>query len=416
MYKRTPALGGTVRRIAWRNLWRNPRRTGVLTSTIAVGLIGYLATTSFSRAFTRQMVDASIDLYNGHIQITARGYQKNPSLRLSIDNPDAIRAILDRLPDLAVSPFVSQQGMAQSSQAASAAVIHGIVPADEAHITTISRQIVQGSYLHDTASGTEIVVGEGLAEKLDLRLGEKIVLMANSLDNSIATEAFRIVGMYRTSTPEFDKAFVFLHLQNAQRLFGYDRQVSGFSIRLRGTASLNELMDRLAAALEGYPVEILSWQDRYPLLMISLRAFDFYMILFLLIVFTAIAFSIANAFLMVIYERVREIGVMMAMGARPALVRKLLFWETLFVTAIGAAAGLLISMATVAFFGARGIDLSLISDALGKVGIGSRIYPALLLRDVFVGLSFVFPIAVLAVYYPARKASRFTVVDALAHT
>lgn len=399
-----------ILKIAWRNIWRNPRRSWVLISTIAIGIFGFLGTMSFIKGMVYQMVDSMINLNAGHIQVAAKGYNDNPSIRLFIKEPGEVEKALTDISGIRYSQQVSFQGMANSSETASGVIISGIDPVREPDVTVISRLIIEGSYLSEDGRN-EVVIGKELTRRLNVTLEEKIVLMASSLTGEINSGAYRVTGIFKSVSPDFDRASVFIHMRNAQGLAGYTDEVSAYIIRLPQEADLNKTINLIKKKLPS--LEALSWMDRFPIVVISLESFDTFAVIFIAIVFTAVAFSIINTFLMVIYERIREIGIMMAVGIFPGKVRSILFLEALFITLIGTAFGAVLTAGIIGYFGHFGLDLSVISKGLGKYGIAPVVYPSLELSDIVSALLAVNIIVTLAVIYPAVKASRFKVVDAI---
>jgi ABC-type lipoprotein release transport system permease subunit len=402
-----------ILKIAWRNIWRNPRRSWVLITSIAVGVFGYLGTTSFSRGFITQMIETTINLHGGHIMIAAKGYNQNPQIRLYIQEPRPVEKILDDIPDIRFSAVVSFQGMINSSEASSGVVINGVQPERESEITIVSRSIVQGRYLIGTDAVHEIVIGEVLAEKLHVQIGEKIVLLATDLDNNINSGAYEIVGLFRTTSPDFDKTFVYLTMKQARELVGYSQEVTAFFVRLNRGTKLESTVEKIKSKLDDADFEVLSWKDRNPLLVLSMQAYDDSVILIVGILFTAIAFSIANSFLMVIYERIQEFGIMMANGVLPKKIRSMLYFEAIFITLIGMAVGVILSAVILGYWGYAGLDLSAFAQGLGKLGVGSLVYPAVATSDIVIGSVVIIIVVLLSVIYPAIKASRFDAAEAI---
>lgn len=402
-----------ILKIAWRNIWRNPRRSFVLITSIAVGVFGYLGTISFSRGFINQMIETTINLYGGHILISAKGYYDNPQIRLFIDEPERIAQLLNKVPGINYAPLVSFQGMINSSETASGVIIQGVNPVEESKITIISRSITQGKYLTRSYERNEIVLGEALAEKLNVELGEKIVLMTTDLDNNINSGAYRIVGLFRTFSTDFDKSFVFIHQTQAQNLIGYSRQVTAFTVRLNKELVLESVMEKIKLNLNVNKIEVLSWKDRNPILVLSLKAYDNAVILIVGILFIAIAFSIANSFLMVIYERIHEFGIMLANGILPKKIRSMLYFEASFITIIGTLLGLSISAVIFGYWSHVGLDLSAFAKGLGKFGVGALVYPDVDASDVIVGFLVIQIVVFLSVIYPSIKASRFEPAEAI---
>lgn len=359
------------------------------------------------------MIDSTIDLQGSHIMIAARGYHENPNIRLFLRQPQRIEEILEKVQGIRYAPLVSFQGMINSSEKAAGVVINGVKPDRESRITVIGRSIIRGKYLNKQNDKNEIAVGEALAEKLKVDVGEKVVLMTSDLDRNINSAAYRIVGLFRTSSPDFDKAFVFINQERAQHLAGYKDQVTAFVIRVDETRATELKSDEIKANIASDDIEVLSWKDRNRLLVLALQLYDFSLVIMVVILFIAIAFSIANSFLMVIYERIHEIGIMMANGVFPSKVRRMLYTEAFFITLIGTLMGLLFSAALLGYFGRVGLDLSDFAKGLGKFGVGSIVYPSVVPFDVIAGLITIHLVVFLSVLYPSIKASRFEVVEAI---
>ncbi|MCZ6820241.1 MAG: ABC transporter permease [Calditrichaeota bacterium] len=400
-------------KIAWRNLWRNPRRSWVLISSIAVGILGYFGTTSFSRGFLEQMVETTINLQGGHIVISAKGYQENPQIRLFIRNPEVIEEELAHFEGLHFAPLISFQGMISSSETAGGVVINGVDPAREPQITTVAKSIVAGRYVDGENGNHEIVLGAALAKKLNVELGEKVVLMMSDLQNDISSAAYRIVGLFRTASPGFDKTFVYLKQAQAQELAGYGEGITSFTLRLGSAFELEEQVEAIKRALNNDGLEVLTWKDRNPLLVLAIQAYDYSLAIVVGILFVAIAFSIANSFLMVIYERINELGIMMANGVLPKNIRRMLYAEALFINLLGTGMGFVVSAVILGYLGHNGLDLSDFAEGLGQFGVGAIVYPKVAAADIIVGLVVINSVVMLSVLYPAIKASRFQVVDAI---
>ncbi len=400
-------------KIAWRNIWRNPRRTWVLVTSIAIGILGFLGTSAFSRGFLEQMVESTINLSGGHVTINARGYQDNPQVRFRITLPEQVEAVLQKAGGVTFAPLISLQGMINSSETAAGVQINGIDPDKERQITVIAKSIVAGTYLSSGNGAHEIVIGNALAQKLNVSLGEKIVLMISDLNNELNSSAFRVIGVYQTASSDFEKRFVYIDKHAAQTLAGYADELSSISIRLHEGLLLEETVENLQQALADKNLEILSWKERNPLLLLSLEMYDASVVIVAIIMFIAIAFTIANSFIMVIYERIQEFGIMIANGVLPKRIRRMLYAEALFITAIGALLGFATTGLLVGYYSRNGLDLSNFAQGLAKFGLSAVVYPEIWAFDVMVGLVGIVLVVFLSVLYPAIKASRFEVVDAI---
>lgn len=398
-------------KISWRNIWRNPRRSWVLITSIAVGIFGYMGTSAFSRGFLVQMVESTINLHGGHVTIAAKGYHENPNIRLFIRNPEHVEQFLNEINGVHYAPLVSFSGMINSTEKAAGVMIHGVSPEQESHITVISQSIVEGNYLSEREN--QILLGKGLAEKLNVQIGEKVVLMTSDLNKDISSGAYRISGLFETTSPDFDKTSVYLNQTAAQSLAGYTNQITAFNIKVDETPELESIIQTIKSNVQGKKLEVLSWGDRNRLLVLALELYDYSVIIIVVILFVAIAFSIANSFLMVIYERIHELGIMMANGVFPRKIRFMLYIEAFFITLIGSGFGYGISVAVFGYLSRVGLDLSAFAAGIGKFGVGSILYPKIVAMDFILGLVLINLIVFLSVLWPSIKASRFEVADAI---
>jgi ABC-type lipoprotein release transport system permease subunit len=404
---------GVLNRIAWRNVWRNPRRSAVLVGAVAVGMFAYVGTVSLMDGVAAAMVETNIELQGGHLQVAADGYHGNPRIHARLDGASAVAAALADVPGAAVAPQVTTPAMVSSASRAGGVVVRGVDPAREAAVSDVAGRVVEGAFL---AGPGEVVIGERLAEQLDVRLGERIVLMATDLTNDVNSGAFRVAGLFRTASTDFDRSVVYLALADAQGLVGYGpEEVSAFAVRLAPGTPLEAAAGTARTALAGRGVEVLTWRERSPMLVLAETSYDYSALLLVVILFTGVAFTVANSFLMVILERIHEIGVMLAGGVRPGQVRRMLFLEAFYVVALGAALGLGLAAAMVGYWGARGLDLSAFAEALGAIGLSPVVYPLIDWGRVALALALVVLIVFLAVLYPAWKASRYDPVTAINH-
>ena len=289
--------------------------------------------------------------------------------------------------------------------------VMGIEPAREPEVTSIAASMTAGVYLDGDAR--RVLIGEELGRRLEVGVGDKIVLSVQDVTGELTGEALRVGGIFKTSSRELDRGTVFLRLDAGQALLGLGDAVSEIVAVAETRRLVPELRDRLVASLGD--VEVRSWEELQPLLVYMIDVFDQSAILVYAAVFIAMAFGIANVLLMTIYERTREIGIMRAIGFGRARLVATIMAESVIVTG----AGLLIGFggAVVAVFAlSDGIDLSSFAEGLEYFGVGSRIVPVLRTSD-FTGPVFVaFVTAVIASAWPAWRAVRLRPAEAVRHT
>ncbi|MBX2822097.1 MAG: ABC transporter permease [Rhodothermaceae bacterium] len=401
-------------KIAWRNVWRNPRRSWVLISAIALGVFTFLGALGYMGALTGSMINSAIELQGGHLQLASKGYFENPDPYNRMDDMASLESLLNEVPELAYSPTVTFAGMVTSSEQASGVMIHGIDPPSYEAILPLSERMTEGTTLDEEAKGAEILISSTLADQLNVLPGEKIVLMANDVENELAQAAFRVSGLFKTSSGEFDKTNLFISLPQARDMIGYaDEEISVMALRLVRNAELDPVQASLSSKINTENVELLSWKERNPFMVMMLDVQDFGIYILIGLLFTAIVFTIINSFLMVIFERIHEFGILMANGTRPFQIRVMLYVEALFIALIGIAVGSIFAFLLLNYWIQNGLDLSAFSDSLSAMGVDTVIYPSLDWGQVRSGFIMIFAMVLLSVLYPAFKASRFEPVDAI---
>ena len=401
-------------KIAWRNVWRNPRRSWVLISAIALGVFTFLGVLGYLGAITTSMVNSAIELQGGHLQLASRGYFENPDPHNRIVSYASLESSIEGIDEIVYSPTVAFAGMITSAEQASGVQIQGIDPDSYRHILAIDKRLIEGAYLEAVSDEALILISEAMADQLNVLPGEKVVLMANDVNNEIAQAAFRVAGLFRTSSSDFDKLNVFIPINQARTMIGYaSDEVSVLAVRLVRNAELELVQGDLTAQIDSETVELLSWRERNPFMVMMLETQDFAIYILIGLLFTAIVFTIVNSFLMVIFERIHEFGVLMANGTRPFQIRAMLYLEALFIAFIGIALGSTLAFGLLSYWMQYGLDLSAFSASLSAMGIETVVYPSLDWSQVQLGFVLIFVMVLLSVVYPAMKAGRFEPVEAI---
>ncbi len=402
---------GLLSRLAWRNIWRQARRSMVLIGAVAVAVFAFIAMAALTGGWLVQMVENVIEMEGGHIYIARKGFHQNPQIRYRIDHPEQVAAVLDSIPGIRYEARVQLTGMAQSARKTTGALVIGLDPGR----TLLDPEITEGTFLLSDGDNRQIVIGRAMAERLELRLGDRMVLMAHDLENNVTADAFRVVGLFRAPSIEFERSAVYLTLPAAQKLVGYTHEVNRFVVRVERPREEDAIRQEIVRRLDTSALEVLSWRDINPLVDLSIAFMDYMLLLMGLILFVAVAFSLINLFLMVIFERMREFGVMLALGLRPRQLRFTLYLEGAYMTVVGLTLGALISLIVLGLWAHYGLDLSAFSEGLRAYGLRPVLYPHLEWRWIYEGIALVLVVVFLSLLYPAFKASRYEVVDALRH-
>jgi len=400
-----------IGRLAWRNLWRNPRRTGIVVVAVAVGISGSLLAMAVNYGMVDQMVRTAIETELGHVQIHVAGWDDDPRLeRRLADGGRAAERALSRSESLrALSRRVRGDGLIQSPRASAGVRIVGVEPAREPRVSSLRAALSDGEWFGERR--LRVVLGHALADHLVVGVGDKIAISVQDATGDLTGGGFRIAGIFRTSSSDFDRTTVLLRLAEAQQLLALGAGVTEI-VAVAVDDDEVESLARAAAAELGDGVEVRTWEDLQPLLVYLVEAFDMTAWYLYAAVFTAMAFGIANVLLMAVHERTREIGMMRAMGMKRGPVVAAVVLESMLVTAVGLALGLGLAAALV--YALRdGIDLSAFADGLASYGVSPRIAPVLRVRDLVLPVVVAGVTAGFASLWPALRAARFKPADAL---
>ena len=259
---------GVLMRIAWRNLWRGWRRSAVVVTAITIGLWGMLVLVAWSVGMMKQMTDVAVRTQLGHLAVHAEGYNASPDPERSI--PDSGRRIVEELSTrggVHAAPRLQGGGLIQSARRSSRAALVGVVPALERDVSSVADSLIAGSYLDPPSGRTNrpILIGAELAERLRVGLGDKVVMR---VPGDYGLGAFRVAGIYRTVSDAFDEVFVFVALEDAQRLLDVGDRVTAVVAALDdpddGPVVQSWAQTRLGEILPEQRLEVLTWQEREP--------------------------------------------------------------------------------------------------------------------------------------------------------
>jgi ABC-type lipoprotein release transport system permease subunit len=403
--------------MAWRNVWRNPRRTIVILVAVIIGVWSMILLGALMRGIAVGMVKNGIATLTGHIQIHRQGYRDDPSIEKSMADSRAVEmALFEKLPSGAHWTMrVRVNAIANNARHSSGVTLVGIEPLAEAKVSFIGTAILKGVYL-TPEDENGILVGEALLKKFETKIGRKLVLMAQDTEQEITSRAFRIVGIFRAEMESTEKQFVFVTRSASQKMLNLGEAISEISILLPEGDEKPGVVQELKSILPADQFEIHHWQELLPFQTAYLRILDGFMWFWFLVVFVAMGFGIVNTTLMAVFERMREFGLMKALGMKPWWILRAVLVEAFLLLICGMVFGNSFGLLSCYALSGPGIDLSALAAGAEYAGMTRIIYPAIAFRDVMVANLTVLLLGLLVSLYPAIKASRFTPVQALAHT
>jgi ABC-type lipoprotein release transport system permease subunit len=402
--------------LAWRNIWRNPRRTTVILAAVIIGVWSMISIGALMRGIAVGMVKNGIATLTGHIQIHHKGYRDDPAIENSMLNRQVVeKALNEILPRRAHwTSRVRVNAIANNARHSSGVTMVGIDPLAEAKISFIGSAVSKGGYLAQGDSNG-ILIGQALLEKFETKVGRKLVLMSQDKEQEIASRAFRIAGVFRAEMESTEKQFVFVSRSAGQKMLKLGNGISEIAILLADGYENRDVYNKLKATLPEGQFEVHSWRELLPFQTAYLRILDGFMWFWFLVVFVAMGFGIVNTTLMAVFERMREFGLMKALGMKPWWILREVLVESFLLLICGLMVGNFLGFLSIYALSGSGIDLSALAAGAEYAGMARIIYPAIALKDVLVANLTVLLLGLLVSLYPAIKASRFTPVQALAH-
>lgn len=398
--------------MAWRNVWRNKIRSLVIAAAIAFGLLGGVFSYAFMMGMVNQAVRSAIYVGLGSFQVHHPDYPADRDLRFAVEDVDSLLAEVRALPGVVgASARIVGTAMVSSAEGTAAARIVGVDLAHDPGISDIADKLVAGAYL-STDERIPVLVSEEVASDLEVKLRSRVVASVVSPSGEIVYGAFRIVGIFKTSDTVFDKSNVFVTREDLAELTGFaDNTASELIVRVEPRDAGDSVAAQLAAAHPDLLVR--TWRDLAPQLQLAADFGGIFGIGFLAIILTALGFGIVNTMLMVVMERTREIGMLMALGMARVRVFWMLLYETAFLSMVGGAAGLFLSIALLAWLSRVGVSMQAWAEGLAQFGYDPVIYPEASATFYLQVAGMVLITAFVASIYPARRALKLLPAEAI---
>ncbi len=419
-------------KVSWRNVWRNPRGTLLTALALGLGLALLLISLGLLDGGHEQTIASAVRFGPGDVVIQAKGFQDSGSqeLLLAARVVSRVDAFLQTAPMkrvlLGVSPRLLATGLLSSAANSAGVTLVGVIPREERAVSLIPQRMVEGTYLSDD-NPSGIVIGAAVADKLEVKVGSKVVLMTQAVrqpgakvkgvtGGEMQSTLLRVNGIFRTGIQAMDANVIHLPLPVAQTLLGVpDNQVTQVALLLRREGDSLMVAQGLRQQLAGAPVEVLTWRESMPMLAQILgldHAFNYVMNG---VVLAMVGLGILNTILMRVLERRYEFGVCKALGLRPVQLALMIIGESLALTAISLAFGLALGLSVEHYFATAGLNLRLLfrTGLPPALVVDPMLYSRLSLERIVSSVSIVFIVATVISFYPALKAARTELPDAL---
>ena len=416
-------------RLAWRSIWRNKRRTLITVGSIAFGLTIAVFFISLGEGMYGQLIDQAVRIQAGHVTLEHPEYGAAPAVDLYIRPSPEFRAEVESWPEVEITKLiVLGQSIAKSGSGNVAAAIMGVEPRVERTTSAVARNMEAGEYLRE-GDARRVVIGAKMAERLNLKVGKKMVLSTNDVNGDLVEELCRVKGIFRTGSEEIDAYFIQVPLSFARRLYRLpEGGATQMGVILRNAddqgrvlRAIHKKVDRPVAASReraagGREMVALPWQEVMPEMASWIRMDMGFNYVFQAILIFLILFTIFNTILMSVLERRREFAMLLALGTEPAHLRRQVFVESLFLGLVGCVIGLALGGLASTVVSVYGIDLKPWLEegvSISGFAMSTRLYTRVTAGILFGSGIIVLAATMLLSLIPSRRATGVNIVDAL---
>lgn len=410
-------LPGSTMRMAWRNLWRNRRRTALALAAIGLSVTLVLAYTSILRAYGEWIVETITGPMLGHVQAHAPRWRKDRSMDRTLRRVDEILEQVRRDPGVGdATARVYAPALAAREEEGFAVIVIGVDTRAESGSARLLSDVA------GPLTGRQALIGRQLAELMGVQAGDEIAVVGQGIDGSLANDLYTVKALVATPVDLVNRQGIVIELSEAQTLFAMPDEAHEIVIHARRPEASAALARRLSATGLLLDAEVLDWQTLAPEMVTLVKITDLAGTFVLILVFLAAAAGVANTMVMATFERTREFGMLLALGTHPARLVRLVIAESIALGIIGALAGSAIGMTLVAVTQRTGIDYATLAGGgpseLSFAGLrwSLRFYPSLGAIDVLRAIAAVCVTSLIASIWPAVRASRLQPVQALRGT
>jgi ABC-type lipoprotein release transport system permease subunit len=397
--------------LAWKNVWRNKLRSSVVMTAVALGVFAGVFVIAMMNGMVEERIKTVIQTEISHLQIHKPGFRDNADLASRIAHADSLIEIIrhdQRVKGVSKRLIISS--VVASATTSSGVKLIAIDPPNEQKVTNISHKIVEGDYFVENRKNS-IVIGQKLAKKLKIGLHKKVVVTFQDVNQTIVSGAFRVCGIYQTNNDFFDESNVFIRYNDACALSGVEsHEAHEIAVLLNSNQDVTFVKSSLNQQFKN--LEVLDWLELSPEASYLSSAMDQYMFIFIIIILIALGFGIVNTMLMAVLERVKELGMLMAVGMSRWRVFGMMMLETIYLTMTGGLISILAGYAVCLHLGHTGLDLYFWKDVYASIGYSSVIYPVIGLKTLMMTTLLVMVTGIVSALYPSFKALRLNPAEA----
>jgi ABC-type lipoprotein release transport system permease subunit len=395
----------------WRNLWRNTRRTAITLAAVCLSTAILMASYGLMDGLMQHAVSNATNLVVGEVQIHAQGYLADHSIYKALNDPDLILQAAKQK-DVAAAPRRYGYGLVAVGTKSAGARFWGVEPASERATFDLAQHLQEGRFLSETTQ-RGVVLGQKLARSLQAQIGSEILVVVQAADGSLGNDLYTVTGILKAAGDSIDRNAALIHAADFVELFVSGDRIHEVAFNSRGTVPLEGLTTLLSIAAP--EEEIKNWRQLMPEVSDMVNLFDAFIWIFGLIFLLAAGMGVMNTMLMATYERIREFGILKALGATPWGIIRDVAAEALVLAALGTVLGTILGLAGSYYLQQVGLDLSIFAGTYSVGGVAfDPIWRATISpKMVFIPAILMLIIGLVASLYPAALAARLDPVKAI---
>jgi len=371
--------------LAWRNIWRNKRRTilTLIAISFATAIVVFFQGLQISAHETA--IVATTRIFQGAIQVQREDYFDNPQISRSIENPESLRESIALLDEVEAATLRAIGFALISSEDRTYGVqVVGVDPELEPRLSSIPGLVREGNYLDDE-SYYHVALGAAIARNLRVGVGDELTILGQGKEGSLAAAVVVVQGVYESGSSEVDRSLIQIPLRAFQEIFYMPDEAHSVVVRVSSLSRLNKIQERISAIIEGQNLRVLRWDEITPGLKQSLEFDRITDWIFLLSLIVIVIIGILNSFLMSIIERTREFGMLLCLGMKPGGLTKLILLECSQLVIMGTMLGSLLGAVVILYFNQVGFVIPGAEDILQLWNLPEALYPEITLRALTTG-------------------------------
>ncbi|MFP4605417.1 MAG: ABC transporter permease [Bacteroidales bacterium] len=400
-------------KLAWRNIWRNKRRTLITTASVFFAIFFALIMRAFQLGSYSNMIDNAVQLYSGHIQIHAKGFKDNQSINNSfVYDQDLFNTLNDHDLIKEVIPRLESFALASSGNKTKGVLLMGVDPVKQDEMSKLSEKIVKGGYL--SGGENSLLLSQTLSEFLKVSVNDTIVLLSQGYHGATAAGKYQVKGIVKIPKPDLDNKMVYLPLHTAQQMYLANDRLTTVSVNIHDSDELQYMVDELNRLLPSEKYEVQSWKELMPELVQQIESDNASGWILLAILYIIIAFGVFGTVMMMVVERKKEFGIMVAVGMKRIKLAVIVAMEMVMIGMLGLLSGIAGSIPIILYFYHNPIRLSgELAETIEVYGI-EAILPLAWQADYFVNQFLIVAlIVVVAVIYPVYSITKLKPVEAM---